>query len=151
MEGDRNTNQDELTQLAIDLASRKLAKRVGFVSDTGTIGIMESMQVRLGMWENTVEVVASCTCNALGTQRLGETWMPNASDPSQAMYLPSFVPFVDDVEPQTPDYPLFGTAALLLRAAAYYDPSLKNTQVDPATNQLTAGNEVGTAGFNPGS
>lgn len=44
------------------------------------------------------------------------------------------------------NYPIGGTAALALQAAAYYDPTLRNTLVDPLSNQMTAGLQVGEAG-----
>lgn len=63
-----------------------------------------------------------------------------------------FTPYSDGVAPavNTPPAPGRGTAGILLQAAAYYDPALRNTTLDPNTGQFTGnGREVGQAGKNP--
>lgn len=51
-------------------------------------------------------------------------------------------PFSDGVNYQPPYLPA-GTADILLRAAAYYDPSLQGNTINPVTGQMRYGAEVG--------
>lgn len=61
-----------------------------------------------------------------------------------------YTPFSDNrPDRNPPPYKDRGTANLLLRAAAYYDPSITQNQLNRVTGQMTNGKEPGTEGANP--
>jgi hypothetical protein len=60
-------------------------------------------------------------------------------------------PFTDVQNQIPPNYPLRGTAGLLLRAAYYWDPTIPGMRVDPTTGNIEPGSTgVGTGRLNPG-
>lgn len=73
----------------------------------------------------------------------------------QAFGAMTHTPFSGPGDQNPPNYPLRGSAGLLLLAAAYWDPSIPNLQVNPQTGSVAAGNnfnrtDVGTGRFLPG-
>ncbi len=69
---------------------------------------------------------------------------------SNMVFTPGSDPIANNANFQIPNplnYPVNGSAAILLQAAAYYDPSITATFVDPASGQFNQGNkQVGEAG-----
>lgn len=169
LKGAKTTKQDELIKTAIIVAYTKMVINGAAVNDQGALKLLKFSGVRIGMWENTVEVVVRGMLKARKERFKGSTLIGG---------LNTKVPLVDpDANPgggqadsgpnYIPPYTDRGTARLLLRAAAYYDPNINlpdlnlasqiapnNDSYNPKTKggsqrtQLVGGNnmEVGEAG-----
>lgn len=118
------------------------------------IGILDYLYVKTGMYENWVEVRARARMKP--SRSIVKVGGKDGMDPAKVwQYNPGsyvFTPGSDGVNRQM-QYIVRGTAGnpdnrILLQAAAYYDPSLRNTKVDQKTRQLNAAGqlEVGQAG-----
>jgi hypothetical protein len=162
LDGSKNTSQSEMMQVAMGICSAKLRANGVQVDQLGLggpgaeqnkkIGILEYMHVKTGMYENFVEITMrarlkqSKVLNGAKNNNPAKVW---GYDPDAF----TFTPGSEELRDTSAMYPSRGTAgvngnSLLLQAAAYYDPSLRNTRIDPKTGQLNAPNqlEVGQAG-----
>lgn len=154
LQGDPDGDHDELVNVAITVATQKLRNRGARVNDDDQLNFLEIASIRVGLYDNWVEVcmrsmldmkrgrkagVANWDWAAAGGGAVGNT--PEDPEPSLTE-----TPLSQDFD-TPPQYTLRGSSVgLLLQAAAYYDPNLKNTLIDEATNQLKDRPEVGTAG-----
>lgn len=140
LKGSKTTSQANLVRVAAGIASRKL-RLVGAPINgvpKAERGIPESAAIRVGMWENEVELTMRVMFPA-GAKRAAQIAMMTTNLVS--------LPGVDDVQQPTPVYKLTGTSARLLHACAYYDPSLSNLKLDPTNGQVGPGLlSPGTAG-----
>ena len=158
LRGAKNTNQSQLIDRAIAVAVAKVSMvRVGqqlaLVNAGQNRGILHQFCVRTNMYErNEVEVNIQVSFGLTGP--VGAAGVPvlmgvagiNGQDRLAT------TPFTDGAPAYTPNYPLRGTVGagnFTLQAAAYYDPSLVNTIVNPITGQLSAGLVPGQAGRIP--
>lgn len=165
LEGSAATSQSKMLNAAIGICSAKLRANGALLQNfapangnngaKGQIGILDSMHVKVGMYENWVEVRMRARLKQ--SKRLGKAAVPEAGieakawDFNPAAYV--FTPGSDGVKRDI-KWPYRGTAGdinnrILLQAAAYYDPSLRNTQIDKEAGQLDAPGqlEVGQAGL----
>ncbi len=107
----------------------------------GGFAILRSVVCTVNMYENEVECRMEVTLRA-NQQRISGAVVTN---PNMC-----YTPFTDNrPDRNPPPYKDRGTANLLLRAAAYYDPSLTDTQLNKITGQMTRGREPGQEGANP--
>lgn len=103
--------------------------------------IPESASVKVGMWENTVEV---------SLQYLLPACKKKISNIAFLEATAAFVPFVDGAANPPPVYPVLdimpdpGSQILptLLQAAAYYDPSIVGAKITPTTGNFAIPNAV---------
>jgi len=138
-------SQEKLIELAVTVVSSKLFARGGQLqvlngSKNSKFALIESATLTVDLYENIVEfhmkVMYQCQKNAI-----------SFINPITAFNtVTTFTPLSDGVVQNPPSYPLRGTAGILLQAAAYYDPALIGTTVDPKTGQLSKGLVPGQAG-----
>lgn len=145
LRGDKLTSQTQLVDVAVGLASQKILSRV---TQLGTgVGLIENGYVRTDMFRNEVECVIRAMY-AADPDRLGGQGNDNTIERVAAFVgMKTEVP--GSVANYQPPYLLHGTANFLLQAAAYYDPSLTATVMDPAANQMSTGLVPGQAGRTP--
>lgn len=142
LRGDKNTSQQQLVNTAFFVAVSKL-------SLNGRTSVLESASCRADMYENSVTVSASVMFAPGNGQfaRLRQFGVAGLRTSDRDAFC--FTPGSDMLNLKPPDYPSYGTAGRLLQAAAYYDPSLRNLQIDPINRQLTGDRpEVGELGRN---
>jgi len=147
LRGDKFTNQADLLLTAIRLCAGKLAAREAqLLTDTRLDGtqpgftILEYGEAEVKMFENEVSFRLRCALNI---------------DPQRVVTIDAFVDLntftpltpEDTGQEYTPAYLARGSAGILLQAAKYFDPSLRETKLDDY--QLNRGFEVGTAGRRP--
>lgn len=147
LRGDKRTKQTRLIELAVGICAGKILRRgqllknainkvPGGKANKGVL-VMENASVVVDMYDNKV----SCTMRAL-----------MANDPLRLKGINAFVG-IDTETPESnnqtrpPQHLLRGTQGMLLRAAAYYDPSLRNYKMTDNEAVLEPGLEVGRAGF----
>lgn len=136
-----------LVQTAVAVASNKILDRDPFIVAVNTpfgaarrFAQLEMAVVKVNMYENEVECylrsrlqpIARTRNNGVAGLAVNGTLVSTPGTTVGAAIAPS--------------YPMRGSAGILLRAAAYFDPSLANTVLDQNTRQLSNGLEVGTAG-----
>lgn len=134
LRGAKTTSQAILLNTAVAVCASKL-------NINGPSAVMEGGSLTVDMYNNLVEV------------RMRAQFKSNKErfkDWSGLRFGNSIVetPGTDDDRPPKPQYQLRGTLSWLLQAAAYFDPSLRNTVLVPKLGQLSAGREVGQAGLN---
>lgn len=151
LRGAKNFSQADLIERAVKVATAKVSAN-GEVLNPKEGALPLEFGVRVGMYENTVEVnlramvvaTKQRTNSIVGSfSRL--TWTP-LSDPIPPELDPNGVG--GGQRAPTPTYLDAGTAGVVLKAAAYYDPSIQNNTLDKTTGQMTQGLEPGTAGKN---
>ena len=161
LEGSPGTSQADLIDSALMVAATKL-RQTGAMpgKDKNAFGMLMMCQVTVGMYENSVSLAMRVRMDPavvgnVGKERKGKVWSLDfdamANIPGSVMNAP-------------PDYFDRGTANLLLRCAAYYDPNLTTDKLGfaigepPAVNAATPtgvqkvqmrGRIPGTAGVNP--
>lgn len=154
LKADKTTDQIRLVNEALTICNAKLAIR-GHQLVQGefarrTFTILEHASIRMNLYENEVECVIRCIMQADNQRKNGIAAfqdMDNLTPQSDRNY--------------TPFYKDRGTSAFLIQAAAYYDPSLRQTVIGAGTNfsatnplsrtaanqvQLSTGTQVGKAG-----
>jgi len=142
LEGDRNTSQALLIINALTIVATKLKLRnAKLLPKPGALIPLECI-VRQDMYHNIVDVSCRATINQTTTDGGGTS---RVSTFAGFKTFQIAVPLSDNVVYQ-PAYLEFGTASLLIKAAAYFDPSVRATFVDPSTRQLFPGKEVGQVG-----
>ena len=143
--GAKHTPQHVLVQTAIAVAASKLQRAGNVVFGTGNGGILESISVGVDMYRNIVECSILGSTNATGNITTAGGLIPGNGTvrvPAPSPNL-TLTPFSDARNWQPPAY-VRGYAGAMLHAAAYYDPSLRNTVMHPGEGQLSQGNEPGT-------
>jgi hypothetical protein len=138
--GDSNTNQADLVNLAIDIARSRVTDRGATLSvpngqpaNPGT-AIIQPLEasVYIDLYDNMVEFTYAAQLNIDTSRKNALQCFANMS---------TATPFNDPT--YVPDYQSRGTAQFLLLAAAYYDPSLTSTILDPTDGQMSTGSLVG--------
>ncbi len=125
--GSKNTSHAVLTRIAVATAAQKL-------KINGTRNKLVFAALSIGMYDNWVECAMKVQYAAGligGSKNLTVT------------------PGSTGITPTNPRYRSYGTSYaansnMMLKAAAYYDPSLRGVQLNGATGQLTQGTEPGT-------
>lgn len=160
LKGSKTTDQAALIKAAVSTAWTKIAYNAQrFTSNTTPQGVPSFLVVGASllvqMYENQVDFSLEVMFQGV-TQRLQGL--------ADFTTINTIVPGSDGVD-YTPAYRIRGSASLLIQAAAYYDPSLADTQigagvltvadnpqVDVGSNQvqLTNGTEVGLGGAEVG-
>lgn len=149
--GSKTTDQSKMLGIATAICANKLHLRGASLLPQSSSGqrnvtILEGIVVKVDMYKNEVECRIRTKGPVAGVSTNGrfEGIAGLAISPSATMV------FTPGSDPQgtfpAPQYNVRGSADLLLKAAAYFDPSLRNNFVNPATSQLAVGAEVGTAG-----
>lgn len=141
LKGDKATRQEDLVKLAIAVVARKLIIN-GAALDVVTRGfaLLEQCVFTVDMYKNEVECYMKCMMK------------PNTQDATnrfEGVAGVNLTQLVNTPGSSTATKPLYlnrGTAGYVLQAAAYYDPSLQGTALNPVTGQMTAGLPVGEAG-----
>lgn len=153
---DPNQSQEQLLRSAIYIAVTKL-RIAGAIFNANRGGILESASFKVNLYENKVEArvkamrVASLT---EGNKKYVGLAIFNDVNFNSIAYTPGseLVPAFGDTlsPPVTPEHKDRGTGTgRMLRAAAYYDPSIPNIALNRDSGQLTRGTEVGKAGVFP--
>jgi len=133
----QNDTQTELIVAAVRVASQKIKQRTDLNANQKNT-IITNAHLSIGLYDNWVDFTMECQFQLpiiRGQQFNGLVGFMQISTKTP----------LSDGETYTPDYSTRGTAALFLQAAAYYDPSLTNDDLDEAEGQLD-GLEVGEAG-----
>ncbi len=131
LEGGKNSDQTEMIRSAIQMANAYLNRRSSTLPPpdlkfTTTPGwnVLDDAGLKIDFWRNRVEFYMRVWAAV-------DIFTVGAID---AFYqVSTVVPSVDDVPNYTPAYMDRGSARLLLRAAAYYDPSFRNTELGQAS------------------
>ena len=147
LKGDKVTNQSDLIEKAVQVASSKLAIANSDAPGTTDIALLERAVVRVNMYDNEVECVMRAMLKPAGGSSGSEMTGDGRKDGVWGFRYDgmAITPFSEQpIAP--PNYLNRGTASLLLQAAAYWDPSLGGTQLDPVGGQNTTGLPPGTAG-----
>lgn len=141
LEGDKLTSQADLARVAIATAAAVIRLRTGALVAAGGVpgGILEDGKLKIGKFDNWAEATLRCMYSTGKARIEGIAGFNGISITT---------PFSDPA--YTPAYLSRGTAAspqgVLLQAAAYYDPSLRDTVLN-FDGQLTGPMlEVGKAG-----
>ena len=178
LKGDKRVDQSKLCQLALGIVTAKLAMQgsPAFGNPGQSETILDGGGISVNLYENRVEarlrirrsvnsagstLVTGGALGLLGGNKartygiggvnwtnLGKTPYPGFGDDPNSIPQPAY---------QDRGTAGFGAGApgsiqqggILLMAAAYYDPSLKNTVLDKTTGKLTNGQQPGTAGLFP--
>lgn len=161
LKGDRLSNGAGLIDAAISVGGVRLFRR-GKQIDPNRKGfvVLESASLRVSLYDNDVEFFCRAAMSAPATRAAplpeGAIFMPPVERGGQVGKNPAafaafgnldtFTPLTDGFPDRKLLYPVRGWLNLIMQAAAYYDPALRNTKLNSATGQLTAGVEVGEAG-----
>lgn len=151
LEGDKNTNQALLLQKAFQICTTKL--RMNGIT-TNFEATPTGGHFVVDMYENIVEVQLSAMAPVNPNVIPGDPSVPVQAKTRlygaagirwQAV---TFTPGSDDVSPIGPNYLDRGTADRLLRAAAYFDPSLTNVVLNKVIGQnVPSGPDIGAGGL----
>ncbi len=175
LKGDNSTSQSTLITTALNMAINKMMQRGNQFQGGGGVGwlTLENASVRTKLFRNEVEVTIRMMTTATQTRFLPTATVGTAGGgiatfgAGSSNGLAAFVGLNPSVPGSTllytPKYLDRGTANFLLQAAAYYDPSLKNTilgageiyaqdvgartSTDNRKIQLTQGVQPGQAGL----
>lgn len=171
LRGDKTTSQAALITTCVTVCTAKLGAEGagttlganGQLGPIGQRGMLEYGIVRVKLYENEV----FCHLRV----RTDPRWVTAGGTPATATYnykgiagidfaKIGFTPLSDTAAiggaagagavvglKVGPNYKTFGTAGLLLQAAAYYDPSLASNKVLPATGNFEQGMQIGQAGL----
>jgi len=145
LKGSKLQDQGKLIDAALSIVARKLGilgaqlALQGIGNGKAVIGFaaIESSSIRVGLYDNYVEV----SMQAKMAPRPGKAQNSGAAGLNYSSF--TTTPLSDPSQP--PTYFPYGTAPVLLQAAAYYDPNLQ-AELNPVTGQMSAGNVPGTGG-----
>jgi hypothetical protein len=128
--------QYEVMRTAVAVCSSKIqdGRRGTQVGQKKTSFVLENASVSIGLYDSWVQ----CTMRARYETKKGA--ITNVVSPEIVR-----MEFSQPDDP-APEYPVYGGAGILLKAAAYYDPSITGVTVNPQTRQQTRGKTPGTAG-----
>lgn len=147
LRGSPDTPQIDLVSIAVSVAMIKMRSRGVRLQNQNdpdnNVPLLNRSAVRVGMYDNWVQVEVEGMLSQ--TKNIGKG-VAGWDDWRKDNYYLTATPFSEDYDNQ-PSYPVRGSSAnLFLQAAAYYDPNLRNNEVDEASGQLNNGLEVGVAG-----
>lgn len=120
LKGDNETRQSDLIRRALTIATSKLyivGAPVQITRDKDRQAVLSRCVVEVQHYRNAVDVVMTAIMNA-NKSRVG-----GVASLNRAM---TFVPYSDGVNVVVPRYLDYGTAGIILQAAAYYDPAIGN-------------------------
>ena len=149
LKGSRKVSQSNLIQKAIQTAIDFLNKNyVGDRKDGWQV--LESAAIRMSLYENNIELSIRMM-QAMPTRIFTAGPLKGKVVNPLIMFgtIDTDVPNSPLTSTYTPPYQDFGTAGYLLKAAAYYDPSLRGATLNRATGQMSAGKQIGTTGKRP--
>lgn len=144
LKGDLLTDQGLLIRTAVAVAANKMMIRGQQINPNPPPGngapgfqILLNSSCRIGLYQNDVEVellamIAANKPRILGIDAFNTMTTFTPGSPLGSDYVPG--------------YKSRGQTSALLLAAAYWDPSLRNTVMNPFTGQNTTGFPPGTAG-----
>ncbi len=147
--GDKQTDQADLVSAALGIAVSKI--QINSVGTKVAItpkdikpnfkGILIKHDLLVDLYKNMVECRVYCQLTGYQARIEGLTGYKGPV---------TFTPFSDgfNENQNPPNYLPYGTADLLIQAAAYFDPDLKNNVIDQTTGQMKQGLEPGQAGRN---
>ncbi len=134
LKGDAQTNQITLVEAAVFIATVKVENLCNVPVPPADYFIMKA-EVSLDLWKNEVTADFSWLISK-GPYRIKTTKPPGRGRvPPKQNFLDAFIglddstPITDDGGNTKPLYLVYGTSNLLLRAAAYYDPSVTDAQL----------------------
>ncbi len=138
LKGSKTTDQEMLVALAVSIASRKLRQN----GVAGRSQLMTRCAVEVDMYKNVV----TCNAEAMMKPRMNGDVKARKAD-AAGLFMNGMVdtPMSPPGGMTPPTYNARGTANLLLQAAAYWDPSIKNNQLSLA-GQFERGIPVGQLG-----
>lgn len=144
LEGGKLNNQSRMIETGLKICSSKIRNNGAQIIGAGAnarFGILEQAVIVVGMYDNWVDIRMRVRMKPAGKKRTDAVWQidfePMAFTPgTDGAVLPADHPLIRD----------YGSANVLLRAAAYYDPSLANS-FELANRQLAQGLPVGQAGI----
>lgn len=143
LKGDKFTDQSALITKAIGIASNKLFTRSKQLGGRNAIIRILEASLEVNLYKNEVEYVAIYMMSAT-PERLAEIGEDPINGVAGFAGIKTDTPLSDGVT-TPPKYFGRGTASLLLKAAAYFDPNLLNQQLMPDTG--TAANTLVTRGY----
>lgn len=119
------SSQDGLMKAALYIASKKL--------NTRGPTRLEGVYITCGMYENWVEVRMRARMNTTkerleNTETGSDKGFDSRANGSKGI---TWVPLSEDADISSPPYKDRGTASYLLQAAAYFDPNVLNTSLQP--------------------
>lgn len=152
-----DTEREALIAVAVALACAKL--------DNNNFTMLSSATCTVDMFDNTVDcqvtgmLKASDPSNPIGSQRHYGVWSFDFPALASTAYNvvekmgPNgvVIPAQAGPIPWQPTLFDYGTSSLLLQAAAYYDPSLRQNKLNPTTGQMEKGTPPGEGGVTPGT
>jgi hypothetical protein len=129
-------SQEILLQTAVEIGAAKLLIR-GIEAGNEGFKILESASATINMYDNEVEFSAQAMMNAPQNKKFNIAGFNNIT---------TFTPGSDNVHNRRIAYTHRGTADVLLRAAAYWDPNIPFAKLGEGGMHEPAGLEVGQAG-----
>lgn len=134
VKGAKNAKVSDLTQIAVTTAAAKLRVGAAINLNDGGLARLESGRLSVDLYDNSVTVNLKALLSPNKKLRLAGVAGLNFN---------GFAKPVTNFTQTPPQMTDRGTAALFLQAAAYYDPSIKTTKLNPQTGQLNTGQEPG--------
>ena len=133
--------QRVLLDVAVAVASSKIGAN-------GAVAVFENSSVTVNMYDNEVSV--HLLARFLKENEIKKRFYNIAGNRfGDPMVFTPLSDVKNKANRPKPEYLDRGSANLLLQAAAYYDPALRNTQLNPTTGQLNQGTEPGKGGRAP--
>lgn len=146
LKGSKDSDQAELMETCIAVAASKLRMAGAVVDDKGSFLYLEEGAFTVDLYENSVSCTMKCMMNTKVIKGAdGKTRFEGVAGIDYKALTDH--PFKSGPEAPHPKHTAYGTAVYLLKAAAYFDPSIRDVQVDQATAQLTKGKQVGEVGL----
>jgi hypothetical protein len=136
-------NQADLATLAARIVGQKLQVNVD-KSPEGVIARLKNGVITIDLYENVVE----CQMSAWASPNIPKWRLAGLAGIGFASLCKP--PFDNGGGEKPPVWKIAGTGGVFLKAAAYYDPTLVNTKVDPETEQFTTGIPIGQGGVRGG-
>ncbi|MDE2098092.1 MAG: hypothetical protein KGL39_12635 [Patescibacteria group bacterium] len=147
LEGDKVTKQDDLVAIALYIACQKLAVRSKTPgSPFQDIAIMNFSRVSVGLYDNTVDVIMQGMFkNRSGINRINNTKARFCGTNGFRIAGITITPPSPLGGDGKPNYMDRGTTNILLQAAAFYDPCIRNQKVELKTGQFPGDDYIGEA------
>jgi len=146
LKGSKTTSQTDMLYTCVHVCMAKIGQRTRAFGGASAAFILEEGSIRMGMYKNEVE----CTLRALigvSAARTKDVYGGSSAAVAAFTGVNSETPRSTGSDTYQPSYNAYGTANILLQAAAYYDPSFAETTLNEVTGQLTFGQLVGSAGI----
>jgi hypothetical protein len=152
LKGAKDTPQAKLITTAVGVCASKLLINGADTVNRGLVAAaafgqggfsnLEHAVIVVNMYRNEVE----CSMKAMMLPLAGANGKGRVFGAAGIRFADMVVTPLSPPKKDPPPNTLRGTGRVVLKAAAYYDPSLQKTFIDPATDQLTAGKVPGTVG-----